>query len=334
MRRFFFILLLCLLSVSGFCRNLKKSYYVTPEDFGCISGDIRKAAYNTQKLQEMVDYAISNGKEIIGNASKKYYIADGLLINGPVKIDFNRATLVATDTIDMVVLQGKHREYGGVISGLHLDLNNVAKSGINGVCAIKVRITDCNITGIPQNGVGLTIEKGYEVFVDNVHFEGGDYKATGLRANTADCHFSDLVMIDCHTAVDNRGINYYERIHAWMGEKGKWIDGSVFFKIRGIGPIFLNQCFCDTYEIGIQVCCKTNLFISQLRNFQNKEMWQRDSEKVHPVFFQFSNESIAEQSYIALDNSYIGGLYLNNQNKQLFSNLKKHNIRMQSTKVE
>lgn len=307
---------------------------MTPEDFGCVSNDMSKAVHNTRKLQEMVDYAIINGKKIIGKASHQYYVAGSVIINGPITIDFNRATLIATDTTDMIVLRGKHREYGGVISGLHLNLNNVAKSGIFGACAIKVRITDCNITGIPQDRVGIAIEKGYEVFVDNVHFEGGDNKAVGLRANTADCHFSDLVMIDCHTAVDNRGINYYERIHAWMGEKGRWLDGSVFFRIRGGGPIFLNQCFCDTYDVGFQIECKTNVFISQMRNFQNKEMWQRDLEKVHPVFFQFSNESFAEQSFISLDNSYIGGLFLNNQNKQLFSNIKNHNIKQQNTKVE
>ena len=334
MKKSIILSLLCLLFVSAAARNLKKSYYVTPEDFGCVAGDERKAVLNTQKLQEMVDYAILNGKKIIGKASSKFYIAGSIEINGPVTIEFNKASLIATDSSDMIVIKGKHREYSGVISGIHLDLNNIARSGFNGACAIKIRITDCNITGIPENGVGITIEKGYEVFVDNVHFEGGAYKATGLRSNTADCHYSDLVMIDCHTAVDNRGINYYERIHAWMGEKGKWIDGSTFFRVRGIGPIFLNQCFCDTYDIGIKVECKTNLFISQLRNFQNKEMWQRRTEEIHPVFIYFTKDSFADQSFIAIDNSYIGGLFVDNNNKQLFSNVAKHGVKFENTRIE
>ena len=327
-----FFMISCTVVVTA--RNLKKSYYVTPEDFGCVAYDIKNAVHNSHKLQEMVDYAVANGKSIIANAGKEYFISEGIEINGPVTINFNRAKLIATEPTNMVVINGEHRVYGGVVSGLQLDLNRIATCGINGPCAIKVRITDCNIIGIPQNGVGVLIQKGYEVFVDNTHFEGGENNATGLRVNTADCHFTDLVMIDCHTAVDNLGVNYYDRIHAWMGEKGKWLDGSAFFIIRGGGPIYLNQCFCDTYDIGFHIETTTNLFISQLRNFQNMEMWEKDFSKIHPILFVFKNESIMKQSFVSLDNSYIGGLFIEGKNRQVLSNYDNHGIRSNNTVIE
>ena len=334
MRKTVILFILCIISVVASARNLKKSYYITPEDFGCVSGDINKANHNSRKLQEMINYAVKNGKVVIGDASKKYFIAKGIEINGPITLNFNRASLVATVAVDMVVIKGEHRVYAGVITGLQLDLNKTATTGINCVCAIKSRISDCSIIGIPQYGVGMLISKGYEVFVDNVHFEGGDNYATGLRVNTADCHFTDLVMIDCHTAVDNLGVNFYDRIHAWIGEKGKWLDGSVFFLIRGWGPIFIDQCFCDTYDVGFLVETATNLFITQLRNFQNMEMWNKDISKINPVFFKFKDEDVVKKSFISLDNSYVGGVFVNGQNRQLFSNLNNHRIRLNNTVIE
>lgn len=328
------VFLFSLLTICSGAKILNNQYYVTPADFGCVTGNATMAVHNSIKLQEMVNYAIKNGIKVIDHAKNQYYIAGSIVIDGPINIDLNRASFIATDTIDMIVIKGKGIQYAGVISGFHLDLNNVAKSDIKGNNAIKVRITNGNITGIPANGVGMTIETGCEVFVDNMHFEGGENQATGLKVNTADCHFSDIVMINCHTAVDNRGINSFERIHAWIGCKGKWLDGSIFFKIRGWGPIFLNQCFCDTYDIGFQIECKTYLFISQFRNFQNKVMWKRDVEKIHPMLFQFTNATIAKESNIILDSSYIGGLFIDNENRQLFSDKSNHQVKLLNTIIE
>lgn len=333
MKRITAFFISCLLSFFAIAQNSERQYFVSPEDFGCVSGDENMAAHNTEKLQEMIDYSIRNGVKVICNANQQYYTKGSIVINGPISVDFNRAKLIATDTADMVVIVGRDIIYAGVISGLNLDMNNIASTGINVKYAMKVRITNCFISGIPSNAVGMIIERGGEAFIDNIHFMGGENMATGLRVNTADCHFSDMVMMDCHTAVDNLGFNYYERIHAWMGDEGKWLDGSTFFRVRG-GEVFLNQCFCDTYEIGVQIDSPTNLFISQMRNFHNMVMWNRNEETIHPVLFNFAEKGIVENSFISLTDSFIGGLFVNGRNKQEFANVENHNIRIHNARIE
>lgn len=302
-----------------------KGWYITPEDFGCVSDKLEAAHNNSIGLQRAIDYACSNGVNLVSSANKKYYLKEGVVIKAPINIHFNMGALIATDSVDVITVDdGKPKRWAGIVSGLKIDLKKIGRSGINCLNAVKLRITDCAIIGIPPNSIGIKIEKGYEVFVDNVHFEGGDFLSTGIQINTHDCHFSDCVMIDCHTAVDCRGSNFFERIHAWMGPH--WLSKSICFKIRGGGPIFLHQCFSDTFDWAFDIETATELHISQHKNFHNKIMWPKDFKQIQPEFFHFGSQAIADRSRIFLDNSYIGGLILNDTEKQVFSNIKENKI--------
>ena len=310
-----------LLEAKGTVNN----YFVTPEDFGCISNKIEAAHNNSIGLQKAIDYACSKGVKLVSAANKKYYLEEGIVIKAPVDINFNMGTLVATDTVDIITINdGKGKQWAGVVAGLKIDLNKKGRIGINCLNAVKLHITDCAIIGVPKYGAGIRVDKGYEVFVDNVHFEGGDDLSTGIQINTHDCHFTDCVMIDCHTAVDCRGSNFFERIHAWMGPQ--WLSKSTCFKIRGGGPIFLHQCFSDTFDWAFDIETATELHISQHKNFHNRIMWTKDVEHIQPEFFHFRNREDANRSKIFLDNSYIGGLVLENLQKQVFSNIMDNSI--------
>ena len=212
-------------------------------------------------------------------------------------------------------------------------MNGVSNCGIYCNTAYKLKFGDIGITGIRENSCGMCIMKGYEIFVDNVHFEGCQNKATGIVVRTHDCHFVDCVMIDCHTAVDCNGSNFFERIHAWIGNGGRWLEGSSFFKVSGGGPVFLHQCFSDTFDCAFDITAKTMLYISQQKNYHNKIMWNKGEDLIHPVFIRYKNEQIAKESTINIDNSYIGGLSINNKNKQTFSNFKNATISVVSSYI-
>ncbi len=307
-----------------FAQHVENSFFITPKDFGCIPNEIKAASDNSEKMQEMIDYAVKTGKKITSKGEEKYYISKSLYITQPISIEFNRATLIATDTIDMLVIlktEKNNRLYSGIISGLYLDLNKKAKSGINCRHVVKLHVSDCWIYGVPKNACGVKVEKGAEMFFDNIHIEGGENKAIGVKIDTHDCHFTDCAMINCHIAVDNKGSNFYERIHAWI-ENGNWIDESAFFRVRGGEPIFLHQCFSDTFDRAFLIENKTSLFISQHKNFHNKNMWKMDITKIHPEIFHLNNEQIEKDVYIVLNDSYIGGLYINEKERQKFSNIK------------
>ena len=325
----FFFYLVSFQSVYG---QKELSHIVTPEMFGVKANDISAARKNSECLQEALNYAARHGKTLVSSAGNHYYISKGLEINDFVDIDFGRATIIATDTCEMFLVQsGKRRKWAGTIRNLQLDLNNIAKCGIYCENAIKLKIEDVGIVGIKMNSCGLTIMQGYEVFAENMHFEGGQNKATGISVYTHDCHFQDCVMIDCHTAVECWGSNFFERIHAWIGNKGKYLEGSSFFKIRNAGPVFLHQCFSDTYEIAFNIMSKTELYISQLKNYHNKLMWQKDTKLIHPELFHFSDEKIAKESFVVVENSSLGGLVIDGVNRQKFSNVGQDVIKLQNS---
>ena len=190
-----FTFFLCLLLPESAAKGYK-NYFVTPEQFGCISDDIKKADHNSKRLQKMVDYAAENGLKIVANGNKKYYISKGIIITKPVIIDFNRALLVATDTTDMILINHPNL-FNGIISGLRLDLNNIAKSGIFCDNVAKLHIHDCWIYGIKNNSQGLLIEKGYEILVDNMHFQGGDEGAVSLCLGSGGEYPEDRRSLQC-----------------------------------------------------------------------------------------------------------------------------------------
>lgn len=297
-------------------------YFVVPELFGVKSGICDDPVANADSLQRAVDYAISTGRKLISRGDKQYYIGKSIHINGALETDLGRATIVATDTIDMIVIDYKTQiKWFGHLSGFVLNMNNIAKSGIHCKNSVKMHISNGDIKNVSRDGVGLQIDKGYEMIVDNIHFDGASDYATGIKITTSDCQFSDCIMINCKTAIDNYGSNVYNRIHAWIGNKGDWLRGSVFYLSRG-GESFLCQCCSDTFEKAFLITTPVNLFISQQKNFHNTKMWKMDPESISAEMFSFADERTAKNSKVYLNNSSIGGLFLDGKNRQTFSNYK------------
>lgn len=293
----------------------------------------KQAPNNSVALQNAINYCIKNGSKLTSIASHTYYINKGLIISGYINIDFGGAVIVATDTICMLTFKnGVARKYAGNIRNFHLDMNNKAKIAIYCENAIKLHFTDGEIVGIKNGGIGFYTGKGYEVFVDNIHFHGGQNNATGIMMRTGDCHFSDCVIINCHTAIDNLGCNFYCRIHAWMTAHYHYIKGSTFYRSRG-GLAYLSQCFWDTFDHVFDIAGASELHISQFRVFHNKIMWKNPYEKLSPVVFYFANSSVANKSYITLIDSNIGGLVLSGKNRQVFTNIESNSIHQYGTVV-
>lgn len=292
---------------------------VTPEHFGCISNDKRQADNNSIALQNAINYCIKNGSKLVSIASNAYYISKGLTIPGYINIDLGGATLIATAPMSMVTIHYDKTEYWtGTIRNFRLNMNGIAKVGIDCDKVIKLHIYDGEFYNIGEHAVGLQVTEGYELFANNLHFHGSQKYSIGIKTLTSDCHFSDCIMINCYTAIDNTGGNFYERIHAWM--LPQYLQGSIYFRNRS-GLIFMSQCCCDTYDKAFAVDNICEMHISQLKLFHNKLMWKGHSGKIFPIVFFFEKETVANESKIFLSDSYIGSLILGNQDKQAFSNM-------------
>lgn len=305
---------------------------VTPESFGCISDDIKAANDNAKRMQDAINYCIKNGAKLESSANKTYYINKGLQISGFINIDMGCATIVATDSINILNIISTNRveRWNGVIRNFRLDLNNIARCGINCFYASKLHITDGEIVGIGNKAIGVNIEKGYELLIDNIHFHGSAINSRGIKISTSDCHFSDCILINCFIAIDNQGSNFYNRIHAWM--LSQYIHGSIFFNNRG-GLVFLSQCFSDTYDRTFEIDAESELHLSQLRLYHNKIMWIKPYDNVAPTLFYFKNLDIAEKTKISLIDSKIGNLILNKKNRQKFSNIEKCKVDTLGTSI-
>ena len=292
-------------------------YFVAPEMFGVKSGICDDPVANADSLQRAVDCAINTGKKLISRSDKQYYIGKSIYINGALEADMGRSTIIATDTINMIEIDYKTQiKWFGYLSGFVLDMNGIAKRGIHCNNAVKMHITNGDIKNVSKGGIGLQIDNGYEMVVDNVHFDAVADYATGLKITTSDCHFSDCIMINCKTAIDNHGSNVYDRIHAWMGDRGKWLSGSVFFLSRG-GESYLNQCCSDTFYTSFKITSSSLLFVNQQKNLHNKKMWEE--KNFFPYFFYFDPKAVGN-SKVYMTCSRIGGLSKNGKNIQHFTN--------------
>ena len=86
----------------------------------------------------------------------------------------------------------------------------------------------------------------------------------------------------------------------------------------------MNQCFCDTYDKAFVVDNVCEMHISQLKLIHNKIMWKEPYDKVNPVVFDFKSNDVVSKSKISLLDSYIGGLWLGNKERQVFSKNANH----------
>ena len=128
----------------------------------------------------MVEYAEQKGVKIVSGANKRYYISRGIQISSPITIDFNRAALIATDTIDVIVISRKNTNnklYAGKIyqnitlgangkketGHLAPQIGNHVMIGAGAVIMGKVKIGDYAIIG--ANSVVLSDVPNHAVVV-------------------------------------------------------------------------------------------------------------------------------------------------------------------------
>lgn len=300
-------------------------YFVTPEMFGCVSGDSLSADTNSDGLQRAIDYAEEKGLTLVSSAGKKYYISKGVTVKKPLNIDFGRAMIVATDNIRMITFDtGANRVWKGDIENIRLNMNSKAICGIYCNAASKFHFSNCEITGIKSGAAGFEVVTAYELFVDNFHFHGAEINSTGILMHTSDCHFSDCVMIDCYTAIENAGMNFFSRMHAWM--TAKYIKGSTFYKTKG-GIGYLSQCYSDTFDYGFVIESPSKLHISQLYTYHNPHMWIIPKSEIDPEIFHFADAETASKSNVTLLDSVIPGIVVEGDNRQIFSNYKIKNLK-------
>lgn len=288
---------------------------ITPFEFGAVGDGL---ADDTRALQSAVDAAVARRTLLTSPMSAVYSVSAPIEIRGLLNADFNLAEIRAAAPTAAVVRYDA-KSYYTLVRNLRIDGNQRAQVCLGIVNAQKMRI-DNLITGRHLN-TALKIERGYEIFVQNAHINGGApdditqgaaENTVGIDIATSDCHFSDIVIIDCKTAVANRGFNFYERIHAWT-YKPSIIKESVCFDLWN--GCVVSGGYADTFQTCFRVRhrglpCK----LSGCYAYYNEKLYAADRGHVAPYLFwidEGDGRGVSLQASYLRGSEALGGHYSN-----------------------
>ena len=216
------------------------------------------------KLNTLLGKAKLKNLKVTFNSSSIYLISEPLNVAN-LDIDFNNATIkvYGNTTIDNVI-NVNSTDYYTTIKNLNIDATN-ANVGFDLIQARKCYIENLNIINISNMGIRQT--GGYETKITHVNLTGdGTSHCYGIYAYGHDNTYNDVVMIDCYTAIYNRGLNFYNDIHAWLLNPDLFYH-SCFLDVER-GQLLCTNMYCDTYhwciasESDISEIVVNNLFLT------------------------------------------------------------------------
>lgn len=254
---------------------------ITPFDFGARGDGV---VDDTRALQAAIDAAIASRTILTSPMAAVYAVSAPLKVGGMLNADFRLAEIKAvSDMPDVISYDAK--DYYTLLRNLRIDANGKAGNCLHITHARKMRVD--NLITNNHLETSLLINTGYEIFVQNTHINAGvPADTTGIKIHTSDSHFSDIVIIDCKTAIHNEMLNFYSRIHAWT-IRPDIVKDSVFFDIYGNAVI--SESYADTYQTCFRIRTarggwgRTNLI--GCSSYYNPSLYRADRGHTAPVLF-------------------------------------------------
>lgn len=202
---------------------------------------------DTQILQQAINFADFNKMPLFSPSNKVFLTSAPLTIND-INIDFSDSIIKANDNFNIIYINypenqndNNFKNYS-LIQNLILDCEN-SNSGIYIDYGRKKTFDNIKFLNIKK--YGFYYNKGFEILLKNSHFFGnGTIATTGIETHQSDSRFQNIILIDCYTAINNNGLNYYDYVHAWIKTKNI-VDGSTFMRC-GANTAMVNQCYSDT----------------------------------------------------------------------------------------
>lgn len=247
--------------VSYKAETAKHNIFVTPEDFGAKGDGL---ADDTIALQNAINDCIANKRQLSSSRDKIYAVSSAINILDYIDIKFNGATIKALTAVTSILCIN-HTNLYGIVEGVTLDCNNLAEIGLYIIMGKKKSIRDLII--INGSKTLFRIDAGNEIITGNWHLYGSSNTCIGMDIRTADCHYTDIIMIDCHTAIKTSMSSFYTRVHGWINTQA-FLANSKFMEING-GAQFLTSCYPDTYFYNFYLTASVGLYLTNCCVYYN-----------------------------------------------------------------
>ena len=289
--------------INSLKKDVTNKIEISPYDFGAVGDGVID---DTKAIQDSINYCIDNNCKLISKSNKKYLVSQQIDINNSIKMDFNNSAIVASSSMSCIINISSEQNWYGELRNITLDCNSISNcNGLNIVHAEKLYIDNLVVQNCKSTCYKIT--SGYEVFMKNTHLNGLDNTSVGMDLGTSDCHYTDVILIDCYKGVlINATNNYLTRIHGWI--KNNEPTGSVFMEIGNCNT-FLKDVYSDSYNITFNVLEPGKIFIDGLNVYYFPTFNDVYSTNI-PTVFQFNTTSITSENtkYITMTNSLIRGV--------------------------
>lgn len=283
---------------------------------------------DTAILQDAINFCGNNGYTLTSIGNKTFLISSTLhFLDNRVDIDFHNSTITTNSAITMIdfnLLNSNFNQFenSGYINHLTLDMNNIAILGIHIIKFVKKSFSDITIKNV--SNTAYQIDKGAEILFEKSHFFGTSLNSIGLLLNAADCHYTDIIMIDIHTCIKTQSFNYLTRIHCWMKTKSL-IPESKFLHSTG-GISYLNQCYSDTFHYSFYISDTVYSKIKMIEQNNHYNQTFMDDSTIEACggtiyMFYFTENAIDAAGRITISDSNLQGLKDGKSNYASFSNL-------------
>lgn len=274
------------------------------EQFGCYGDNTHD---DTTNLQKAVTFAETHKLVLTSKGDKTYKVTSPINVD-TLECDLNMATVTTPNSINIFYINSEN--YYGMITGITFDCTN-ANSAIYINNGRKKTIKNIIIKDLTS--YGIYFNKGYELLIDECHINGKSTATNGIGIymKSSDSKVSNVILIDCHTAIRNDGMNFFEYIHAWIRTPAL-VSGSVMFYIGDNKSSYYSQCYSDTYYITYDMHAG-NIQTDQMQVFFNQNIYS--SGENAPYFIYYADGANQRSS---VTNSDINGVRSNQ--KITFSN--------------
>lgn len=267
---------------------------------------------STTFIKKAINYTKTSNKTIILNRKSEFLISESLDISN-LYCDFGNSVFYTNNNIDIFTIDTT--QYYTTIKNCELNCE-FAENGIHIIEGRKVNIFECNFSSVSNKGI--TYDKGYELSCKDLNITGNGSGGTiGLNLNAGDSHFTDIVLIDCQTAIFNNGLNFFTRIHAWILTPNLLIN-SKFFEVNNNSNIKCNQIYCDTYRIFINSIASNATYanINELMVYYNSKIMTVEAIGTNKNYIYY-NDNSSVSSQINIINSQVNGISINDTPVQL-----------------